>query len=312
MTQTARRYALLPLCLVSVTALGACGAPSSGEATSTTSGETVAAATPTDTASATDPAATTDASGATTAAAGTATFGPPATDPNATTSPTSGPSATGAPGTGTTTQPGSAASGSPQTVTVTVTASNGTVAPVPGSTASASTSTTPTASATPQANLATVPASRLGGCHTTKLNVYTMNLNGLNDKARQTAQTVYRAGRVCIPGNLVKVAKRDNTKLAYKKADPATVFAVPQTSEARYDTILKLMGLQSATATLDKTTTYVWPRVVAAPKDDAAWAEVVKVGLISKDQATTMRKGGGYWGPQIWIDANGAWRVFTS
>lgn len=155
-----------------------------------------------------------------------------------------------------------------------------------------------------------MPASRLGACLSKGLHAYTMNLTGLDGAAKQTAQTIYHAARVCDSATLVKVASSDKTRLGYDHTSAKSVFTIPQQG-ARYDTMLQLMGLPSVTASVNGSTTHIWPRAVGAPKDAAAWDEVVKLGLVTRAQATRMRENGNYTGPQLWIADDGTWKAYT-
>lgn len=173
-----------------------------------------------------------------------------------------------------------------------------TSAPSASPTASTPSAAGPTGSAAPTPDNEACPASKVKG----------PNTSGMSPKAATKAKAISSAARACDAKKLVSLARADATGL---QADlpAAEVFTdeTPQTFLA----LAALLTLPPAPG-IEGT---VQPRVFSAEyaRDDAAWNEVVKAGLLDKQGAAEMRReNGGYNGYRIGLTEDGTWTFFTT
>ncbi|MDT0212576.1 hypothetical protein Q9R29_01655 [Rothia sp. ARF10] len=171
---------------------------------------------------------------------------------------------------------------------------------------------TPTPTPTPSATPTTAAPSpsptptRSSTCAAAK--VGPANVAGMSAAAATKAKKISEAARECDAQTLITLARADGTGLAGDKP-AASVF----TSQAgsSYVALAILLSMQP-TESFDGT---IQPRVFSEQyaQNDAEWDKVVKAGLITRAQATTMRQtDGGYTGYRVGLAEDGTWTFFTT
>ncbi|WP_125773096.1 hypothetical protein [Antribacter gilvus] len=142
------------------------------------------------------------------------------------------------------------------------------------------------------------------------------DLSGVPAAVADKASALYAAAVACDEAALVGIAQADDTVLSSGgvETDPAQVLAIPEPDDPRYGVLVRLLAGTRGEALEDGT--WVWPRLQTGrygdgAEADAAWAEVVSVGLVSPEDAAAMRSGGGYLGWRIGVTPDGTWQFFV-
>lgn len=135
----------------------------------------------------------------------------------------------------------------------------------------------------------------------------------LTVRARATATAIFRQAVHCDAASLTRRASRDKTRLSFGVVTPRDYFALPD-QENRYADLVRAMS-RTQPAYEKHSRSYVWPRLAtgAHDADPAAWAEVVRAGLLTQKQADAMRRAGsGYMGYRVAISTTGTWSSFVA
>lgn len=123
--------------------------------------------------------------------------------------------------------------------------------------------------------------------------------------AAATAKALYAAATSCDSAALVALATKSTTSLSFGGQTPQQAFALPA-NKPRYAALVTLLGL-TPVPDIDGTLT---PKVFSERygDDEAAWAEVVRVGLVTSAEARLMRLDfGQYVGYRLGIASDGTW-----
>lgn len=124
-------------------------------------------------------------------------------------------------------------------------------------------------------------------------------------KAAAKAKALYTAVLACDSQTLTRLATGDKTSLSFGATTPQQAFALPGDKE-RYAALATLLSM-TPVPDIDGTLT---PKVFSERygDDEAAWAEVVRVGLVTQAQARLMRLDNGqYVGYRLGIASDGTW-----
>jgi hypothetical protein len=140
---------------------------------------------------------------------------------------------------------------------------------------------------------------------------------GLPGPAAETATTLLAAALDCDAEPLIALNEEDGTSTNFGGRTPEEFWTLPGAEEhqdvyANLAVLLTRVDFAEVPGSEETQPMYVWPRLQAGENSDAAWQEVVDVGLVTQEQADQMRAGEGYLGPRLGIAEDGTWMFFIA